>query len=66
MVLHGIAPNRHVDQLFLASLGRLPSAAERSAFARHAQAARDDSQRQSALADIHWALLNSAEFLHSS
>ena len=66
VVLHGIAPNRHVDQLFLASLGRLPSAAERSAFTRHAQSARDDAQRQSALADIHWALLNSAEFLHSS
>ena len=65
VVLHGIAPNRHVDQLFLVSLGRLPSAAERSAFTRHTQSARDEAQRQSALADIHWALLNSAEFLHS-
>ena len=66
VVLHGIVPNRHVDQLFLTTLGRLPSAAERSAFDRHAMSAKDDAKRQSALADIHWALLNSAEFLHSS
>ena len=66
VVLHGIVPNRHVDQLFLATLGRLPSAAERSAFNRHAMSSKDDAKRQSALADIHWALLNSAEFLHSS
>ena len=66
VVLHGIAPARHVEQLFLVTLGRPPSSAERGTFDRHALSARDDAKRQSVLADIHWALLNSAEFLHSS
>jgi hypothetical protein len=66
VVLHGVAPARHVEQLFLATLGRSPSSAERGTFDRHAMSARDDAKRQSVLADIHWALLNSAEFLHSS
>ena len=64
VVLHGVPPDAHVDQLFLATLGRVPSASERDACGGHVAAARDDSERQKALADVQWALLNSAEFLH--
>jgi len=66
VVLHGVPPAKQVDRLFLATLSRPPTAAERQAFQRHLHLAKDDNERQKSLADLQWALLNSAEFLHSS
>jgi hypothetical protein len=49
-----------VEELFLASLCRPPSAAERSALLARVERAAD---RRGALEDVLWALLNSKEFL---
>jgi len=65
VVLHGVAPTQQIDRLFLSTLSRSPTAAERQTFEQHLFGARDDAARQRALADIQWALLNSAEFVHS-
>ena len=48
-----------IDTLFLGTLARLPTDAERQVFSEHVTAS-DDSK--AALGDILWALLNSAEF----
>ncbi|QJW93736.1 DUF1549 domain-containing protein [Frigoriglobus tundricola] len=50
-----------VDALFLAALGRTPTASESAAFVKYAEAA-EPKDRPKRLADIFWALLNSAEF----
>ena len=49
-----------IDELFLASLCRLPTGAERSALMARVERA---GNRRSALEDVLWALLNSKEFL---
>jgi hypothetical protein len=64
VVLQGIAPGGHVERLFLAVLSRLPAPEEQAAFGRYLASAESEAQRTRALADIQWALLNSAEFLH--
>ena len=49
-----------IEELFLASVCRLPTEAERSALVARVESAVD---RRSALEDVLWALLNSKEFL---
>lgn len=51
-----------VDALYLETLSRSPTAAERARFAQHVKNAAA-SDRDQALADVLWALLNSSEFL---
>lgn len=50
-----------VDALFFAALGRKPTAAESATFVKYAERG-EPKDRQKQLADIFWALLNSAEF----
>jgi hypothetical protein len=49
-----------LDELFLATLTRLPNARERQAFAANLQAA---PNRRAAFADTLWALINTREFI---
>jgi hypothetical protein len=51
-----------VDTLFLATLSRLPSSAERASMLDYLETADAGELRRQALGDILWALLNSAEF----
>jgi hypothetical protein len=64
VVLHGIPPGGQADHLFLSTLSRRMRPEETEVFERHVAAAQDDAARQRALADVQWALFNSAEFLH--
>ncbi len=66
VVLHGVPPAKQIERLFFATLSRPPSETERTRFEQHLFSAKSDAERQKSLADIQWALLNSAEFLHSS
>ena len=50
-----------VDALFLATFGRKPTASESTTFVKYAEKG-EPKDRQKQLADIFWALLNSAEF----
>ena len=49
-----------IETLYLAALGRLPRAEERTRLVKFVAAAADKDR---ALADVFWALLNSAEFV---
>jgi len=49
-----------LDELFLATLARLPNARERETFAEYRAAKKD---RQAAFADTLWALINTTEFI---
>lgn len=49
-----------LDELFLATLTRLPSERERKAFASHLQSA---ANRRAAFTDTLWALINTREFI---
>jgi hypothetical protein len=49
-----------LDELFLATLTRYPTAAERRAFDEYRQSATD---RRAALTDTLWALINTREFI---
>jgi hypothetical protein len=49
-----------LDELFLATLSRLPDAEERAAFAERRAGKKD---RQAAFADVLWALVNTNEFI---
>jgi hypothetical protein len=49
-----------LEELFLATLGRPPTAHDRQVFAEHRKAARD---RRQAFADTLWALINTREFI---
>lgn len=49
-----------IDELFLATLSRFPTADERAAFARHRAATTD---RAAYLTDAAWALINTREFI---
>jgi hypothetical protein len=49
-----------LDELFLATLTRLPTAEERAAFAENRAGKKD---RQAAYADVLWALVNTNEFI---
>ncbi|NNJ26015.1 hypothetical protein [Alienimonas chondri] len=48
-----------LDALFLSSVSRLPTPAERDAMNAYVHAAEDEAE---ALADLFWTLLNSSEF----
>ena len=56
----GLSDRDRVDALFLATLTRLPSEAERQRMIDHIRG-HDDSKQ--GLADVFWALLNTAEFV---
>src|SRR5262249_47049734 len=51
-----------IETLYLATLSRKPTAREAERLARHVEGAGADG-RDDALADVFWALLNSAEFV---
>ncbi|MEZ5400604.1 MAG: DUF1553 domain-containing protein [Bryobacteraceae bacterium] len=53
------------DELFLLFLGRLPNATERAQAADHLGRARTAAQRNLALEDLAWVLVNKTEFLFS-
>jgi hypothetical protein len=53
---------QRLETLFLSTLSRQPEAAERDAMLKSISAAKTDEERQRALGDVLWALLNSAEF----
>jgi hypothetical protein len=53
---------QRLETLFLSTLSRQPEAAEREAMLKSISAAKSDEERQRALGDVLWALLNSAEF----
>jgi hypothetical protein len=51
-----------IDELYLAALSRLPTAAEREALVTELAAAASDDRRQ-AIEDLYWSVLTSREFL---
>jgi hypothetical protein len=53
---------QRLDTLFLSTLSRHPEPAERDVMLKSIAAAKSDTDRQRALGDVLWALLNSAEF----
>jgi hypothetical protein len=55
-----LAPERRIETLFLASLTRPPTPAERDRYLAHLT---DAPNPRTALADILWVLVNSNEFL---
>jgi hypothetical protein len=56
----GKSDDEVLDELFLASLTRLPTDEERSAFTRHRH---DAKNRQAVFQDTLWALINTREFI---
>ena len=55
-------PDR-IDALYLASLSRKPSPAERDRLTQHVESGGPSKNSKQALTDVFWALLNSSEFL---
>jgi hypothetical protein len=53
---------QRLDTLFLSTLSRNPEPKERELMLKAVAAAKSDTERQRALGDVLWALLNSAEF----
>ena len=51
-----------VETLFLAALGRPPRPEEKERFVKYVT---EGGERNRALGDVFWALLNSAEFVHN-
>jgi hypothetical protein len=51
-----------LEQLFLITLSRPPTATEAKRFAAYVEAGGPEKDRKAALADVFWALLNSTEF----
>ncbi len=54
---------KRVETLFLAALTRKPTPAEREQFASYVERGGPSGDKQKALADVFWVLLNSTEFL---
>ncbi|MGE3410576.1 MAG: hypothetical protein AB7I37_27600, partial [Pirellulales bacterium] len=52
-----------VEALFLTTLSRLPTDEERQVFVAHVAEQSDEVAARRAVADVLWALLNSAEFV---
>jgi Protein of unknown function (DUF1553) len=52
--------DKTLEELFLATLSRMPSASDRQAFADHLKVEPD---RQKAFRDLMWALINTREFI---
>jgi hypothetical protein len=57
-----LSDDQRLDAMFLSTLPRYPSDAERQLMLQQVAAAATEAERQQALGDILWALLNSAEF----
>ena len=55
----GLSPRQMLDELYLATLSRFPTPAESR---RGVQAIEGAADRQQALEDLLWALMNSGEF----
>ena len=55
-----MADGEMLDELYLATLNRMPTAAEANVLLNHVTRAED---RRKAWEDVHWALINSKEFL---
>lgn len=55
-----LSPEEIVDELFLATLSRYPTAAEKVTAVEHFRTSRN---RQEAITDIIWALINTREFI---
>ena len=53
---------RRVEVLFLSTLSRPPTPAERRKFVQYVAQGKESNDRRAALGDVLWALLNSAEF----
>jgi hypothetical protein len=51
-----------VEELFLATLGRAPAKAERERLVKYVESGGPNKDKDRALADVFWALLNSTEF----
>ena len=58
-----LTTEKRVETLFLAALGRPPTADERERFASSVDRAGKPDAKNEALADLFWVLLNSPEFL---
>lgn len=58
-----LAPEATVDELFLSTLSRFPTAEERALLKAAFEA--DPSQRRQAVEDVLWSLLNTKEFLYN-
>ena len=54
-----VRPLEALDEMFLATLGRLPTDSDRQLFTEY----RATSDRRSALFDTMWALINTREFI---
>jgi hypothetical protein len=54
--------DQRLDTLFLSTLSRYPEPAERELMMKPVKLAKTDGERQQALGDVLWALLNTAEF----
>ena len=54
------APEAIAEKLYLSVLARLPEEVEKATVANYLQ--QNENRRESALGDLAWALLNSAEF----
>jgi hypothetical protein len=59
----GLDAAGRVEQLFLATLSRRPRSAERDRLAGYVRSGGPRNDPRAALADVFWALLNSAEFM---
>lgn len=58
-----MSDEERLETLFLASLGRFPTDAERQTFGRYVAEGGPSDSTPDALADVFWVLLNSSEFL---
>jgi len=57
-----LTDEQRLDALFLSTLSRYPSGSERELMLQQVSTAATEAERQQALGDILWAMLNSAEF----
>ena len=61
----GFAAADQIEVLFLATLSRPPTAAERDELKRFVEQPGEKRDSAAALGDLFWALLNSSEFLYN-
>jgi hypothetical protein len=57
------SPQQQVEVLFMSTLSRYPRDLEREKFVAYVESGGSSGDRRQALADVLWALLNSAEFV---
>jgi hypothetical protein len=61
----GFATPERVDAIFMAALTRPPTTAEQEKFVAYIEAGEEPGDKQQALADVFWVLLNGSEFLYN-